>query len=386
MGIARLPGALIAVLFSLAPIAACSSKSAGSGPADSGGGGDGSQGGGDAAVETGAGGDSGEAGTADAGPVDTSSACGAIPVLGSQSPQVSAACVTCVDAQCCTQATTCAADAACLALRTCDAACANSTCTAACATAHTAGQTDSSAFATCRQTSCNAPCQSFACIGSVSWPTPVSPTYTFKLSLSDFQTGSAVTGATVKVCATTDAACASPSAMYTVDSTGSAMVTAPSAPGGLAGYIEISGTGIEPTLDFFAFPDPAAVFGSATGINAYILSTSTFAQLTGAAGITPDPTRGTLAFIADDCAGNSAAGVSVTASTSDASSTTTYVVGGIPSTTATATDPSGVGAIVNVPAGAATMSGKTSAGTKTGSQAILFRAGAVTSTNVVPTP
>jgi hypothetical protein len=36
--------------------------------------------------------------------------------------------------------------------------------------------------------------------------------------------------------------------------------------------------------------------------------------------------------------------------------------------------------------GSATMSGKTSTGTATGSQPLLFRAGAVTSTNLVPTP
>jgi hypothetical protein len=165
------------------------------------------------------------------------------------------------------------------------------------------------------------------------------------------------------------------------------MVTAPTASSGLDAYLQVTGTGIETTLDFLAFPSPAAVFGASSPvITADILSTTTFAELTAVAGVTPDPTRGALAFIADDCAGNSAAGVSVAVSTADASSTTVYIVSGAPSMTATATDPTGVGAVVNVPVGSATMSGKTSTGTATGSQPLLFRAGAVTSTNLVPTP
>jgi hypothetical protein len=368
----------------LAPIAlfsaaACSDTSTAN-PVDSG-----------TAAETGAEGgtpEGGEGGTTDGGEAGACVLSG-LTLVGPQSPKLSAACTTCLSTTCCKQGVACAATKDCAALASCVGACPSpvGSCAAACETAHPTGVTAGRPFLDCELSACDVACQSFACVGSVKWPAPTSPTVTFKYRPTDFASGKPLVGATVKVCAATDTPCATPSAMYTTDSTGVATVTAPSSPGGIAGYLEVSQAGSMTTLDFLELPAGNAtldVMGAIIG--GVVLSTSTWTTLTKAVGITPDPTRGYLTFIAEDCALSAATGVKVTVSTSDAKTKSVYIAGGIPSSTAPSTDASGEGAVINLPAGPGTVTGTDAAGKKFSSEPVVFRAGAVTLAGVIVTP
>jgi hypothetical protein len=232
---------------------------------------------------------------------------------------------------------------------------------------------------------CDTACPGFGCVGSVSWPSPTFPTYTFALDLADPLTGHAVAGATVQVCP--DDACSSPLATYSVGSTGSVTVTGPSAASGLAAHLAISGMAIAPTLEFVAFPDPAAALGSpGATVRADVVTVPELVAFAEEVGVTIDSTTGVLAFVAHDCADDPAAGVRVAVSTADAGTTTIYAVNGVLSTTATETGTTGAGYVVNVPVGPAVVSARTSAGTTIGSQPLFFAAGTVTTTHLVPTP
>jgi hypothetical protein len=81
------------------------------------------------------------------------------------------------------------------------------------------------------------------------------------------------------------------------------------------------------------------------------VSSDEFVGLTMASGTTLDPKRGHIAMNAADCAFSPAADVQfdVAASDEDAETVRFYLVGGVPVTTATATDSSGIAAIVNLP-------------------------------------
>jgi len=234
------------------------------------------------------------------------------------------------------------------------------------------------------------PAADFSCVGSVSWPTPASPTYTFFLTPTDFVTGAPIVGATIKICATSDAACASPSATYTTDLIGDARVTAPSSPAGIDGYAELSASGYETTLTFIFPVGGGSILGTFGGaFNPVMFTTSTFAALTGSLG-GEDPTRGSLAFLAHDCSGAIAAGVSGSVSTADSKTVTGYFAGGSVlslSETATQTDSSGKCGIVNIPPGPATLTSTIASSGKTlGTQPIVIRAGADTQLNAMPTP
>ena len=330
---------------------------------------------------------SSDSAAADASAATTTAMCGSIAVLGPQVPNVSSACVSCVDTSCCTQAATCGANADCAALRACLAACASGddACFRACDTAHTPGLTDNAPVVTCRGDSCGPACGSIGCVGAVTLPAPAATTYTFSLVAKDYQTGNAVAGATIKVCDAADTACATPSATFTTAANGSVMVTAPSSASGLAGYLEVSGTGVVTTLEFAQFANPAAAVGS--GLNAIIVSTATLSTITNLLGAMSDPTRGHIFFNSADCTGGAIGGIRVAATTTDTESVTAYIAGGIPSKTAMSTDHTGLGGILDVPAGPVTVSSQiASTSTRFGSEDVFVRAGAVTSVNVVPTP
>jgi hypothetical protein len=252
---------------------------------------------------------------------------------------------------------------------------------------HPTGVKAGAPFLDCELSTCDLACQSFACVGSVSWPAPKTPTVTFKFRPTDFESGKPLAGATIKVCALTDTACATPSATTTTDATGVATVTAPSSPGGIKGYLEVSATGYVTTLDFLALPGGNGTLDiTGATIGGVVLTTSIWTTLLKAVSITPDPTRGYLTFVADDCAVSPAAGVKVSVSTEDAKSKSVYLEGGLPSATATATDPSGEGGIINIPPGPATLTGTDASGTKFSTQSVVFRAGAISLAGVIVTP
>jgi hypothetical protein len=368
-------------------IAACSSSSSHNSPVD-------------------AGTDTGEADAASEAGLPEAAACtlAGLPLVGPQTPTLTAACKSCLGTSCCKEGQACAATADCLALATCVAACPSpvSACAAACETKHPTGVTAGHPFLDCEISVCDLECQSFSCVGKVTWPAPKDPTVTFKYTPTDFSSGKALVGATVKVCPLTPAAtdggapdagaadvlnCTTPLATYTTDASGSTMVTAPSSAGGIAAYLEVDASGEMPTLDFLVLPDGNVTLTlTGASVGGVVLSTKIWTELTGAVKITPEPTLGYLAFVANDCSLAGAAGVAVSVSTANASTKTVYLAGGLPSTSAKATDASGEGGVINIPPGPATLTAKDATGTTFSTEPLLFRAGAVTFAAVVVTP
>lgn len=331
-------------------------------------------------------GETSEDAATDTGPLRAT--CGSILVLGPQGTANTPECVACVDAKCCAEATACGAKASCMSLRDCIAGCKDSACSDACFETHEGGAAESNAVAQCRGTKCGAECANFACLGSVVWPAPTTPSYALELTLTELQSGAKIAGATVKVCKLDDAACAAPLSETTSDAEGVANVTAPSAKEGVAAYFEVSGASIMTTLFHVRYQDPATSL--ATGkLAPIVVGKSTFEGLTALAGVTPDASRGHVTFLAMDCAQFTAPGVSASVAAADASSTTAYIQpDGLPSTSATTTSTTGFAAVVNVPPGATTVRG-TVAATKRdlGAPApVVVRAGAITSINLVPSP
>jgi hypothetical protein len=182
-----------------------------------------------------------------------------------------------------------------------------------------------------------------------------------------------------------DAACAHPSATYTTDAAGKATVTAPSSAYGIDGYLEVSSAGHLPLLAYVYVVGGGASLGTA-GANASfsptLVSTTAWVQETSDMGITPDPTRGHLSFVAVDCAAVAEAGVHVEVSSADASTVPLYGAGSVPET-----DWSGLGLIVNLPAGPGTVTATlVDQGERLATEQVAFRAGAITSVTLVPTP
>ncbi|MBV9946300.1 MAG: hypothetical protein JOZ69_05595 [Myxococcales bacterium] len=81
-----------------------------------------------------------------------------------------------------------------------------------------------------------------------------------------------------------------------------------------------------------------------------LLSVDEFPILVSASGTTLDPTRGHFGANALDCNFGPAAGVSFSADAADVMTRAYYLVHGVPAATPTATDQSGIGGFINLPA------------------------------------
>jgi hypothetical protein len=153
----------------------------------------------------------------------------------------------------------------------------------------------------------------------------------------------------------------------------------------LGAYFETTGADVIPTLTFISFADNVTVFEAGV-LYTTILSTSTANLLTGVMQVTLDPARGHVLFQVKDCSNYAFAGASVSVDQADAQSTTAYIKGSLPSTTEVVTDRSGRGAVMNVPAGDATVEGVIESGTPFAAMPVIIREGYMTNLNVVPTP
>jgi hypothetical protein len=308
--------------------------------------------------------------------------------MGDLWPSIPDSCASCVEQSCCAEAKACGDNAECLAYRQCVAACATNddACFTKCATDHSAGKTPSSTFSTCREAKCSISCDNLACVGKVTWNTPSDASYPLKVTFYELQSGSSLKDLTVKVCATSDTTCSSPLSQGTTDAQGLVSLTVPSAVEGLGAYFEVTGTDIMPTLAHLNFTDNVKSFKAGAFVSP-VMSKSTASLLAGVISVTLDSTRGNILFQTKDCSDYAFASASVSVDIADAQSTTTYIKGTMPSKTETVTDPTGRGAVLNVPAGTAVVTGSLEPAKSTFSKfTVLTRAGYMTTMNVVPTP
>jgi hypothetical protein len=224
-----------------------------------------------------------------------------------------------------------------------------------------------------------------SCIGNVAWGKPTKASYTFSVIASDFQTQNFVVGAQVRLCALVDQQCSAPLDTQTTDSTGKVSFTAPTTAHGIAAYLEITGTGLRPTLEFLRFSDPTTLDGGTVTLT--VLSEVTYNLFGTLLQITPDKSRGSLTYRANDCVPAALAGISGSLDPADPSTVTGYLAGGVPSKAATATDESGFGGFIDVPSGAVVLTGKSAkSGEVLGKLDLFVRAGHNSQTNLPPTP
>ncbi len=228
------------------------------------------------------------------------------------------------------------------------------------------------------------------CVGHVTWPAPDAGTwYTVHFLLVDLQTDAGVADATIALCPSdAGTSCANPSAQadnYS-DSSGAATLTGPASTGGLDGFLQITASDYVPLLGYFPAVDNVAFYGASPTIRvAMIATTPTFQEMEAQVG-SFSSSRGHVLFTVTDCGGRPLAGVTVACSLSDASSTTAYEMGGMLSTSATATDASGRGLLVNVEPGVGTLTATLKGSGPMSRIDVAVRAAAVTEVALPPTP
>jgi hypothetical protein len=294
----------------------------------------------------------------------TSAACGALPILGDFSGEhgpIPDTCTSCVNTQCCSQAMACAADAQCKAWKDCQeaagtyAAAINGSGTT-CKVPTGSSLQLNGAFNTCRA-KCDA-CLDLRCVGKP-FPTPSESSFAFHLTTTNYSAGTPLAGVNVKVCALSDTSCATPLQTGATAQDGTIDLMGPSAGGGLGYYMMFADGGAAPTSTFLRVTDfttalsakvPALTFSDG------LLDPNTWSLLRGQFNLPADPgMRSRLSVTAYSCGFVNLQGATVTSSAADSSTHFAYVANGIPSTTATQTDTTGIAAWEDHPAGPTTI-------------------------------
>jgi hypothetical protein len=273
-------------------------------------------------------------------------------VVGSYTePDAAQACQDCISAHVCMPSETCTTNLACELVAHCAYSCVTPDCQAACVAMDDAGTFTSLAFGV--GSTCISDCQVgqyWPCVGRVTWPlantTPIDVTVT----VLDSTTRVPIKGVAIKACTRGDAMCSSPVDTKTTDAGGEATLTIP-VPGhlGFEGYFDLTSPAILHNLYFLGYP-LTAPNGQ---VSVLAVSQSSFTSLVSVLkGVTIDSVgRGTVAVAASDCLLLGAPGVSFSATGTDGQTTLAYLQGGILSTTATATDASGLAFYLNAPPG-----------------------------------
>jgi hypothetical protein len=212
---------------------------------------------------------------------------------------------------------------------------------------------------------------------------------TFSLTIVDLLSEKPFAGVMVKACNKTDLQCASPYDQATADANGLVSLTVPIGTVGFDGYLDMTGgdNGAGSTIfPALWYPIPYVISGGWRGRSQFV-STNDFPLLAAATGADIDPTRGHFAADADNCNFLAPAGVSYTADSADAKTRAFYFVNGVPSTSATQTEPpSAIGGFVNLPARVVLISGFSSqaGGRKIAQRTFAIRAGSFTVSTFPP--
>jgi len=311
-------------------------------------------------------------------------------------------CDSCVQSTCCELASACAKNVECLRLDLCRSNClpGSMSCPTECEAQHPDGRADYAPWLNCVQNTCTSSCQAgrgWACLDApFVWPKPqVLGTITFALTVVDLQTERPFANATVKACAKLDTMCLSPIKESTTDAEGLVSLTVPAGSVGFDGYVEITGgnNGTSPIYSAMWYPVPPIISDGWRGRLQFISAEDLplFAIFTG---VDIDPTRGHFAANATDCNFSAAGDVSFVADAQennpeDKTIKRFYFVGGVPSISATRTDPTtSIAGFVNLPARAALITATSiQAGNKqVGQLQFNIRAGWFTTSTFPPVP
>jgi hypothetical protein len=201
-------------------------------------------------------------------------------------------------------------------------------------------------------------------------------------SVDDILFDTPVAGATVKICAEGDTACASPADTATTDSNGAFTATLPLGPTGFTGHGEVTAAGY--------FPHVIQATGPLIPAPGHVYSYPLAATMVGAVlaqglGIQLDPTKGHIIAFVNDCDGQLAAGATI-AIEGGGKTLVAYAIDGMPEPKATATDASGEAFAFNVEPGEVTLTGAlVGTGTVFTKSTVIVRAGTMTEVFVLPT-
>jgi hypothetical protein len=225
-----------------------------------------------------------------------------------------------------------------------------------CQSQNMVGMSDYQAWFSCTN-QCGSACplgKNWTCLDNpIVWPKPPDVgSITFSVTFVTFTSGQPFVGETVKACDKLDYSCSTPIRTTTADDKGIVTVTVPTGLSGFDGYLDVSGGKVAgtgaPVFPSIWYPVPFVVADGWRG-RTQLLSTEEVQYITQGTGTSVDPTRAQAAMNAVDCDFAPAAGVSFVADSADQNTVTYYLVGGVPVTTATKTDQSGIGAFLNLP-------------------------------------
>ena len=151
---------------------------------------------------------------------------------------------------------------------------------------------------------------------------------------------------------------------------------------GFDGYVELAAADAMPGIYFFYPPlteDRDIPLVPILSVNAL----SMFAGLVGGQ-VLPD--HGLVLLGAYNCLQAPGDGVRLSSPDADAATFSFYMIKGIPSSTATATDSQGYGGLINLRPGSVTLTGTLTTGETIGTESVLTRASVITYTALVPSP
>jgi hypothetical protein len=227
----------------------------------------------------------------------------------------------------------------------------------------------------------------WSCVGNMMPTMPVKTQVQLTVPVNDLihPEVSVIDSVVMRACRKLDVACAMPiSNTIHPDGTGSAVFTVP---GGFDGYIEVNPAvnppAYIPTLIFVSAP----LVDDTTLTRSGLLSTTELPGLALSTGATIDPTLGAVFFQAADCNRMPVPGIVGMLDQEGPDTKRFFVVNGLPTQTANATDPSGDGGWVNVPIGVRSVSGTRMAdGLFIGTVSVLIRQGTFSYSLLAPQP
>jgi hypothetical protein len=220
----------------------------------------------------------------------------------------------------------------------------------------------------------------WSCLGGVSWPPPEPRPATVIFQLRDLIKDEPAVGVTARLCRKLDFDCMQPLASgMRGDNEGTLTVEVGS---GFDGYVELTSPDRLPGIYFFYPP----VSGDRVIPNVPLIRQAELQQFATLAGRPVVYGRGHVMLGAYNCRQEPADGVRLSSEDADANTTPFYLVKRVPSATATATDSSGRGGMINLRAGSISISGVTGDGRPIGSVGLFVRAGTITYTSLLPAP
>jgi hypothetical protein len=230
----------------------------------------------------------------------------------------------------------------------------------------------------CRDSMCQAPVDpTWACIDSPSSEEPASGKVHVAMTMVDLLSQKPLSGVTLTLCAKLDGTCMLPIDNFVSDEAGRMDVEMNA---GFDGYFQAEGAGIYPTLIF-----PPNTRRQRAPSTLPMVPASFFGVMYKGIGVSVAEDRSVVLTTALDCLGRPAAGVAVASPQADDRTVGYVLAGGVPSRTAPATDETGVGGFVNIPAGSAVITSTLTATNRVvGTAGVQTRSGHLSMVLVMP--